>query len=58
MKFALAKKEEQAEKAAENVEAVERELKKLINQEKTEPAKGEGAEGAKDHVVYVAQSRK
>lgn len=58
LKLALAKKDEQAEKAAENVEAVERELKKLIKQEKTEPAKGEGAEGAKERVVYVAQSRK
>ena len=58
LKLMLTKKESEAEKTAENMEAVERELKKLLKEEKGVSAKGESAEGVKDRIVYVSQSRK
>ena len=57
LKAALVKKDEEAGKVAENMDAVENELKKLLKQEKvdsTEP----GTDGVKERVVYVSQSRK
>ena len=51
LKLALVKKEKEAQETAENLGAVEQELKHLLKQPKNESVKGEG-------VVYVAQSRK
>lgn len=51
LKLALAKKEKEAQVTAENLGAVEQELKHVIKQPKSESVKGEG-------VVYVTQSRK
>ena len=51
LKLALAKKEKDARETAENLGAVEQELKQLLKQSKDESVKGEG-------VVYVTQSRK
>ena len=51
LKLALAKKEKEAQETAENLGAVEQELKNLLKQSKDESVKGEG-------VVYVTQSRK
>ena len=49
MKLALAKKEKEAQETAENLAAVEQELKQLLKQSKDESVKGEG-------VLYVTQS--
>ena len=51
LKLALVKKEKEAQETAENLGAVEQELRHLLKQPKNESAKGEG-------VVYVTQSRK
>ncbi|KAL9967436.1 hypothetical protein ACROYT_G025658 [Oculina patagonica] len=51
LKKALEKKEKEAQETAENMGAVEQELKQLLKQSKSDSVKGEG-------IVYVTQSRK
>ena len=51
LKLLFSKREKESEKAAENTQAIEEELKKLIKEEKKEDGQG-------DRVVYFAQSRK
>ena len=51
LKLALAKKVKEAQETAENMGAVEQELKQLLKQSKNESMKGEGE-------VYMTQSRK
>lgn len=52
LKDIIAKREAESIKAAENTEAIEKELKKLLKSEKDVSA------GSGDRVVYVSQSRK
>lgn len=54
LKAVLVDKDNEAKKAVENSEAVERELKKMLKEEKEDKK----ASGGSDRVVYVAHSRK
>lgn len=54
LKAVIVDKENIAKKAVENSEAVERELKKLLKEEKEDKQ----TSGGSDRIVYVAQSRK
>ena len=58
LKLALAKKEEEAQKTAGNIELMELELKKLLKQAKDESVEEKGPVEGKEHVVYVTPSRK